>query len=71
MQVDVGDLLHSYGLKLFIAIASLVGTTVGGAYYSLDSRIKQNDSNTQVTNQSIARIEAKVDTVIELVKARK
>jgi hypothetical protein len=82
MIVDVGDTLQKHWLKILVSSVSLFGTSVGGAYWSLDRRIDtQATQNTAVIatlqeditalKQNTSEIKGTTNTILTLMKNRK
>lgn len=82
MIVDVGDTLQKHWLKILVSSLSLFGTTVGGAYWSLDQRIAtQASQNTAAIStlqenivslkQDTSEIKGTTNTILTLMKNRK
>ncbi|WP_152051837.1 hypothetical protein [Tautonia marina] len=71
MIVDIGDTLRNHGWKIFISTVSVIGTTIGGAYWSLDKRQSSLEDSQIMIEKNISEINGKMDVVITLLRGRK
>lgn len=81
MILDVGNLVKEHWQKITISAVSLIGTTVGGAYITLDRRITAESteraafvSEVQKSNdeirQDLSELKGKADTILTLMRRK-
>ncbi len=70
MILDVGSLLKDHWQKLTISAVSVIGTTVGGAWYHVNNRIDNEMSAQQPAiaqlQKDTSEIKGNVDTILTL-----